>query len=151
MIKKNVLRDYLMKRNYLYDYNYIVNVGLQMFGFSQISNLSLISNVTAYVEGGGRLHLRSQKSDKENTEKLILKKGVTNMHLLDFASYYREGCYIKELMIIVLDQYKIPAKAFYFEEGIITNRTFSDLRGDSGDILKVTMEIEHTGLEEFTL
>lgn len=140
---------YLFREDYIYDFNYIVNIGLDMFGFSKISNITINCDVDTFREGGGGLGIKYKEG--KALETLTLEKGVTRMKADAFERHYRTGYYIKNLLIIVLDRYKIPEMGFYFEEGIITQRKYSNLDARSGNILMMTMEIKHTGLEEILI
>lgn len=141
--------QFISRHDYIHDYNYIVNIGQDMFGFSKISNIKFNSNVDAYNEGGSNSRLKIVNKKKQAMETLTLEKGIAKKG--SFESTYKEGRYIKELTIIVLDVLKEPEMAFYFEEGVITKRSFTSLDAGGGGIFMQTLEIKHTGLKEIKI
>lgn len=133
--------------NYIYDYNFIVNIGMHMFGFSKISNLTINSESHSVKEGGWEPKVLKNSN---KTEVLKLEKGMSK-NILNFEHWYKNGQLIRELTIYVMGAKKIPVMAFFFEEGMITKRSFSNLDAEGGKILIVEMEITHTGLEEMSI
>lgn len=131
--------------NFIYDYNYIVHIGSDKFGFSKISNLVISYEPDILQEGGGDSRIVRKK---EKTEALILEKGMTKKETAAFEHRYKNGQLIRELTIFVLGKNKKPVAAFFFEEGMITKRSFSNLDAQGGNIMIAQMEITHTGLKE---
>lgn len=145
MDKYQIKRGSKYQEDYIYDYNYIVNIGQDKFAFSKISNLTISSEPHIIKEGG--VEPKVLKNNKK-TEVLTLEKGMTKNKTSNFEHRYKNGQLIREFTIFVLGVNKKPVMAFFFEEGMITKRSFSNLDAKSGNILITTIEITHTGLEE---
>lgn len=143
--REDIVR-YILREDYLYDCNFIAHIGTQKFGFSKISNLVINSDVETKF-GDSNTLIPMQKKNR-SLETLKLEKGLTRMKADAFENHYTEGKLIKDMIIFVLDHYKLPEMAFYFDSGMITSKSYSNLDAKSGNILMMTMVIKHTGLKE---
>lgn len=134
--------------SYLSDANYYVVIDDVVMGFSKVQNISMKQEREPLEEGGEGEGKRTVEKKEREMETLILEKGVARDWEGIVADNLIPGCEIDQLTIIVLKDAGQVAKAFYFESGVVTKRSFSNLDAASGDLLKVTLEISHSGLME---
>lgn len=139
-------RDKLVSSN-----RFIVSLGVGVFSFSKVSNITTEIDVDTILEGGNNDTMHIVQKQKQKPDTLVLEKGARARLSDPLYSLLAVGLSIEMATIIVLNHSVTPQKAFYFKRGVITKRVLSTLDAMSSEILIETMEIAHTGLHEIPI
>lgn len=147
--KKAEAYQYAEKHQYIMDCNYFVIIGGTIMGFSKIQNLIMRQERKVLSVGGETGQTETVDVEKQGMDTLILDKGIAYDMDESIVNKMVLGCEIEQLTIIVLKGAKKEVgKVFYFEKGVVTKRSFSNLTANSGNVWEVTLEISHSGLIE---
>lgn len=136
------VRDGLVANN-----RFIVTLGPLMFSFSKVTNISDSVELEIVEEGGYNDSPRFFRKPKSHVETLVLERGVQSGDSLGLDLFLKAGMHIYVAIIIVMNGSSI-AKAYSFEEGIVTKWETGGLDAMAKGILIKTLEISHTGLLE---
>lgn len=136
------VRDGLVANN-----RFIVTLGPLMFSFSQVSNISDSVDLEIIEEGGYNTSPRFFRKPKSRVETLVLERGVQTGDNLGLDLALKAGMHIYVAIIIVMNG-KSVAKAYSFEEGIVTKWETGGLNALEKGVLIKKLEISHTGLWE---
>lgn len=131
--------------------NFLVTIGQEVFGFSKVSNLVAQVEYEVVQEGGNNEYPLLFPKQKTNPDTLILEKGVHELVAAPTFNSLREGMWVEQVTILVLENRGALKKAFFIEKGLIVKRTFSELDALRGELLIETMEIAHSGLIEIPI
>jgi len=131
-------------------FNFLVEVeGLLVGGFSDVSGLSVETEVETYQEGGQNafVHHFAGRTKHPN---LVLKRGLTDIEGLwswhqDVATgtiKRRNGS------IFLLDRQRLPAMWWNFMDAYPVKWSGPDLRAESGQVAVESVELVHRGIEK---
>lgn len=137
--------------NLLSTYHFLVTIGQEIFGFSKISNLESAIEYETVSEGGNNAYPLLFPKQKTKPDTLILEKGIMDRSSGSFFESLTEGTHLEMVIILVTKGDDQLEKAFFFKEGIITKRSFSDLDAMKCELFIEKMEITHSGLVEIPL
>ena len=134
-----------LKRLLLPGHNFIVSIGIDLFSFAKVSNLTTEVEYETVAEGGNNQYPYLFQKTKTKPDTLTLEKGV-RVRFLDLRSHaLSEGTYVKDVMIILYGNMGLE-RAFYFQKGMIVRKRFSDLDAMKNEVLIQSLEIAHSGL-----
>lgn len=132
----------------LTNYDFIVYLGENSYGFSKVSNLSAELEYESVGEGGRNLSPLLFVKPKGKQDVLSLERGVRltpeGVSLTLDTGTHIEGGIISTLMG------GDPALVYTFDEGLVTKVELGNLDAMGRDILIEKMEIAHTGLKQLT-
>ena len=128
--------------------------GLLEGGFSRVKNIERRVKREEYNEGGSNMKPVILAGQQTSSNKLVLEKGYIvskdsmfkklNQELSNQKHIFRSGT------LSVLDKSSNPVRTFYFEKGIISEWSISDLDAKSPGIMMERIIIVHSGLIEET-
>ncbi|QHI72586.1 phage tail protein [Aminipila terrae] len=134
--------------------SFAVTIGDTRLSFSKISNISREQEYETVREGGVNDRVFTLSTGKQQVEKLILERGVSNKRIKN--TDLKLGEQIKKpVTIMILDQFagKAPkvVRAYSFDEGVVTSWETNELDAMNGDIFIERFEISHSGLVEIKM
>lgn len=132
-------------------YNFLVTIGQDVFSFSKVSNLVSQIEYDTVAEGGNNQYPLLFQKQKNNPDTLTLEKGVRTRASDRAFNSLLEGMQVEQVTILLIRDGEQVVKAFYFEKGLITKRSFSNLDAEKSELLIETLEIAHSGLVEIPL
>ena len=128
---------------------FVVSIGPATFSFSSVTNISHSINVDDIQEGGRNDTPRFVVSPKRTGDQLVLERGIqTGMQAKHAGETFTPGASICLCTIMVLDRSMSIAKAYSFDEGIVTKWEIDNLDANDSRILVRRVEIRHSGLYE---
>lgn len=139
------------RENILSGCNFLVIIGQMLISFSKVSNLVSQVEYETVQEGGNNKYPLLFQKPRTSTDTLILEKGVRGLSTDVCFHLLREGMQVELVTILLLNDHKFIKKALFFQRGLITKRTFSDLDASKSELLIETLEIAHSGLIEIPL
>lgn len=125
-----------------------VAIGLYMFSFAKVSNISDSYELETVSQGGANAYPEFVPKQKSKYETLVLERGVSNILLNQSA--LTAGTRLTEVLIMVM-RHKVLKKCYHFDYGIITKWEVSPLDAMGKDILIEKLEIAHSGLSELSI
>jgi len=128
--------------------------GMFVGGFSKVKNIQRKIAREPYEEGGLNTQPIILASPQKELSQLVLEKGYVKMNPMvkSINNEIRTQEHIFRLgSLLVVNEYYIPIRTFYFEKGIISEWSMSDLDATSPNILVDSITIQHTGLIEETI
>ena len=132
-------------------HSFLVAIGPAMFSFSKVSNLMSQIEYDAVNEGGNNDYPLLFRKPKTQPDTLILEKGVKTRSSDLVFNLLLEGMQVEMVTILLMKDTIDLEKAFYFKQGIIVKRQFSNLDAMSNEILIESLEIAHSGLVEIPI
>lgn len=127
---------------------FIVVLGNNQYSFSKVTNIADKIDLEMVEEGGWNASPRLLVRPKNHVETLVLERGVPKTQAaLDASIDLKVGVRIYMGIIMVLDGKKV-AKAYGFEEGIITKWEAGELDAVGKTIWIEKLELSHTGLDK---
>ena len=133
--------------------NYIFEVKLGIFlnlSFSRISNLSGELEYETVGEGGNNDKMVFLNKPHRRPDRIVFEKGMQTGVSDALYAFISEGVKINNIMIFVKKGARTE-KIFWIDQGIVTERSFSDLDALRGTVLIKSMELAHTGLIELAV
>mgnify|MGYP003315638952 CR=1 FL=1 len=131
-----------MGKQILTNSNFVVSIGNQNYGFSNVSNIVTELPVEQYFEGGNNWHPHILISQKRNNETLVLKGGIATD-----ISMFSIGEVVKDIVIMVVSGGKV-IKNYSIDSGVVAKCELDGLDALDGSILIRTVEILHSGIHE---
>jgi phage tail-like protein len=131
--------------------NFLVEIeGLVVGGFSEVSGLSVETEVHEYREGGMNAFVHKLPGPTKYSSNLVLKHGITDVETLwwwhqDVVAGTIER---KNGTIYLLDAQGIPAMWWNFQGAYPVKWQGPDLRADSNAVAVEQVELVHRGLEK---
>lgn len=127
-----------------------VAIGLAVYSFSKVSNISDTADYEAYSEGGNNSYPVLLRKPKTTMEKLVLERGVRMGEKDILMRGLTTGVPVAAVSIMIMKQQRV-VKSYFFEQGIITKWELGDLDAMGKDVLIKKVEITHSGLHENVL
>lgn len=142
------------KKNYpLPKFHFLVEWGGTRIGFTEISGLSVATEVIEYREGSSRAYNKTKQPGLTKFSNVTLKRGV---FLGDFEMYqlwkntvlFQEGAakFRRDITIKLLDEEHTPIITWALIKAWPIKVCYADLKADANEILIETMELVHEGL-----
>lgn len=132
----------------LINYDFIIYLGEDSYGFSKVSNLSMELEYESVGEGGRNLSPLLFIKPKGKQDVLSLERGV-RLGSEGVSLTLSTGARIAGGIIATLKGGD-PALVYTFDEGLVTKVEIGNLDAMGRDILIEKMEIAHTGLKPLT-
>ncbi len=129
-------------------FEFIVTIGSKKLSFSKVSNIKNSIGIEVERGYGNDSDISFLRKNDNNTQSLILEKGVALGDLESNSLIYNmtEGVIVNNLNISVRQAGK-EVTSFMIEKGIISDCSYSDLDAINGRAFIKKIEIVHGGLK----
>ncbi|MDB4951693.1 MAG: hypothetical protein JWM27_4342 [Gemmatimonadetes bacterium] len=131
-------------------FNFLVEVeGLLVGGFSDVSGLSVETELEAYREGGNNDFVH-QFAGRTKHPNLVLKRGLTDIESLwSWHQDVAQGTIKRRNgSIFLLDKRRLPAMWWNFTDAYPVKWTGPEFRAESNTVAAESVELVHRGIEK---
>lgn len=131
--------------------NFLVEIeGLIVGGFSEVSGLTVETEVEEYREGGQNAFVHKLAGRTRYPGNLVLKHGLTDITSLWkwHQDVVKGDVERKNGTIYLLDRRRLPAMWWDFTDAYPVKWTGPELRADSGNVAVESIELVHRGIEK---
>ena len=139
----------VMRNDPYLSFNFLVEIdGLYAGGFSEVSGLRTEMEVHDYREGGQNEYIHRLAGPLRYPSNLILKRGLADLDLVwVWYQTILQGFITRHnITILLLDNARIPRRAWSFSEAYPMRWVGPDLRGNQGAVAVESLEFVHHGL-----